>query len=52
VLRPGKRNRTGAIGNGGYSGAVAGAGDHPALLARQGIYAELFTLQAEGYLGR
>jgi ATP-binding cassette subfamily B protein len=33
-------------------GRVAEAGDHPALLARQGIYAELFTLQAEGYLGR
>jgi ATP-binding cassette, subfamily B, bacterial len=33
-------------------GRVAESGDHPALLARQGIYAELFTLQAEGYLGR
>jgi ATP-binding cassette subfamily B protein len=32
-------------------GQVAEAGDHLALLARQGIYAELFTLQAEGYLG-
>ena len=26
--------------------------EYGALLARQGIYAELFTLQAEGYLGR
>ena len=33
-------------------GRVAGTGDHAALLARPGIYAELFTLQAEGYLGR
>jgi ATP-binding cassette subfamily B protein len=33
-------------------GRVAEAGDHAALLARPGIYAELFTLQAEGYLGR
>jgi len=33
-------------------GVVAETGDHAALLARPGIYAELFTLQAEGYLGR
>ena len=33
-------------------GRVAEAGDHPSLLAREGIYAELFALQAEGYLGR
>jgi ATP-binding cassette, subfamily B, bacterial len=33
-------------------GRVAESGDRPALPARQGIYAELFTLQAEGYLGR
>jgi ATP-binding cassette subfamily B protein len=33
-------------------GRVAEAGDHAALLARPGIYAELFALQAEGYLGR
>jgi ATP-binding cassette subfamily B protein len=33
-------------------GRVAETGDHAALLARPGIYAELFTLQAEGYLGR
>ena len=31
---------------------IAETGDHAALLARPGIYAELFTLQAEGYLGR
>jgi ABC-type transport system involved in cytochrome bd biosynthesis fused ATPase/permease subunit len=33
-------------------GRVAETGDHATLLARPGIYAELFTLQAEGYLGR
>jgi ATP-binding cassette subfamily B protein len=33
-------------------GVVAETGDQAALLARPGIYAELFTLQAEGYLGR
>jgi hypothetical protein len=33
-------------------GRVAEAGDHAVLAARPGIYANLFTLQAEGYLGR
>jgi ATP-binding cassette, subfamily B, bacterial len=33
-------------------GRVAETGGHAALLAQPGIYAELFTLQAEGYLGR
>ena len=33
-------------------GRVGETGDHVALLARPGIYAELFALQAEGYLGR
>ena len=32
-------------------GRVAETGDHAALLARGGLYAELFTLQAQGYLG-
>jgi hypothetical protein len=30
----------------------SGPGDHEALLAWQGIYAELFALQAEGCLSR
>jgi ATP-binding cassette, subfamily B, bacterial len=30
-------------------GRVAESGDHQALMERDGIYAELFTLQAEGY---
>jgi ATP-binding cassette subfamily B protein len=30
-------------------GRVAEAGDHQALMARGGIYAELFALQAAGY---
>jgi ATP-binding cassette subfamily B protein len=33
-------------------GRVAETGGHEALPARPGIYAELFALQAEGYLGR
>jgi ATP-binding cassette, subfamily B, bacterial len=32
-------------------GRVTEAGDHAALLRRRGLYAELFTLQAQGYLG-
>jgi len=32
-------------------GRVAESGDHAALLARGGLYAELFSLQAQGYLG-
>jgi ATP-binding cassette, subfamily B, bacterial len=32
-------------------GRVAESGDHAALLAQGGLYAELFTLQAQGYLG-
>jgi ATP-binding cassette, subfamily B, bacterial len=31
------------------NGQVAEAGDHQALMARGGVYAELFTLQAAGY---
>ena len=30
---------------------MAESGDHAELLARGGLYAELFTLQAQGYLG-
>jgi ATP-binding cassette, subfamily B, bacterial len=30
---------------------LAESGDHAALLAQGGLYAELFTLQARGYLG-
>jgi len=30
-------------------GRVAESGDHQALMDRDGIYAELFNLQAEGY---
>jgi hypothetical protein len=30
----------------------SGPGDHETLPDRQGIYAELFALQAEGYLSR
>jgi ATP-binding cassette, subfamily B, bacterial len=30
-------------------GQVVEAGDHQALMARGGVYAELFTLQAAGY---
>jgi ABC-type multidrug transport system ATPase subunit len=32
-------------------GRVAESGDHAELLARAGLYAELFSLQAQGYLG-
>jgi ATP-binding cassette, subfamily B, bacterial len=32
-------------------GRVAESGDHAALLAQGGLYAELFSLQAQGYLG-
>jgi ATP-binding cassette subfamily B protein len=32
-------------------GRVAEAGDHAELIRRKGTYAELFTLQAQGYLG-
>jgi ABC-type multidrug transport system fused ATPase/permease subunit len=32
-------------------GRVAESGDHAELLARGGLYAELFSLQAQGYLG-
>jgi ATP-binding cassette subfamily B protein len=31
------------------NGQVAEVGDHQALMARGGVYAELFTLQAAGY---
>jgi ATP-binding cassette subfamily B protein len=30
-------------------GRIAEAGDHPALMALGGLYAELFTLQAQAY---
>jgi ATP-binding cassette subfamily B protein len=30
-------------------GAVREQGDHNALMARQGLYARMFTLQAQGY---
>lgn len=32
-------------------GRVAESGSHAALLAQGGLYAELFSLQAQGYLG-
>jgi ATP-binding cassette subfamily B protein len=32
-------------------GRVAEEGDHAELIRRKGTYAELFTLQAESYLG-
>jgi ATP-binding cassette subfamily B protein len=32
-------------------GRVAESGSHAALLARGGLYAELFSLQAQGYVG-
>ena len=32
-------------------GHVAESGDHAELIRRKGTYAELFTLQAKGYLG-
>jgi ABC-type transport system involved in Fe-S cluster assembly fused permease/ATPase subunit len=34
------------------AGRVAETGDHDALLRHQGLYAELFTLQAQRYLGQ
>jgi ATP-binding cassette subfamily B protein len=33
------------------SGRIAESGDHEALMARRGLYAELFTLQSDAYLG-
>jgi len=30
-------------------GTIAESGDHASLMACQGVYAELFTLQAAGY---
>jgi ABC-type multidrug transport system fused ATPase/permease subunit len=32
-------------------GRIAEIGDHASLLRRQGLYAQLFARQAEGYLG-
>jgi ATP-binding cassette subfamily B protein len=34
------------------SGRIVESGNHEALIARRGLYAELFTLQSEAYLGR
>jgi hypothetical protein len=52
VLRRGKRGGPGCLVTVQPELIGSGPGGHAALPARPGIYAELFALQAEGYISR